>query len=328
MITVPYEDVTCMMQEELVRKGHEGRVYWGDTRWKESELLGEVSDVDAFIASTDEVTGRVIEAAGHLRVISRFGVGFDSVDVAAATRRGVVVTNTPGVMASSVADLVFGFMLSLARQIPFADRATKAGEWPRMTGLTVADKTLGVVGVGTIGKQVVKRARGFDMRVLGYDLKEDRDFARNYEVEYVSLDRLLKESDFVSIHVDLNSSTRHMIGEEQLKLMKTTAYLVNASRGAIVDEDSLYRALVSSQIAGAGLDTFQKEPPVNSPLLQLPNLVAAPHMGAATREATHSMGRLALVNAIQVLEGRRPKFVVNPEVLEKLDLKPAPGVES
>lgn len=321
LVTVPYEDVTDMISRELVERGHSARVEFGDARWKESELLGKLAGIDALIASTDEVTGRVIESADRLKVISRFGVGFDSVDVAAATRRGIVVTNTPGVMASSVADLVFGFMLALARRIPFADGATRSGGWPRVTGVTVAGKTLGVVGVGTIGKEVIKRARGFDMRVLGHDLQEDPDFARAHGLEYVPLERLLKESDFISLHVALNPSTRRMIGEKHFNLMKATAYFINTSRGAIVDENALCHALASNRIAGAGLDTFEREPPVKSPLLGLPNLVAAPHIGAATSEAIHAMGKLALTNAIDILEGRRPRFVVNPEVLDKLDLR-------
>ncbi|MCL4417698.1 MAG: phosphoglycerate dehydrogenase [Actinobacteria bacterium] len=318
---VPYQDVIDNIEREIKAKNYKVKLDYSDARWKEADLLKKIKDIDALIADSDEVTSLVIESANQLKVISRCGMGIDNIDVDSATRNGIVVTNTPGVMAPAVADLTFALILALARKIPFADCATKSGEWPRIFGQSVAGKTLGVIGVGYIGKEVVKRAMGFGMRIMGYDLKHDENFARRYNLEYVSLDTLLMNSDFVSVNVSLNPSTKHMIGEKQFKLMKKTALFFNTSRGAVVDENALCNALTSNLISGAGIDTFESEPPVSSPLLKMKNVITTPHIGSSTYEAMRDMAYLSMSNAVDVLEGKKPQFVVNSEVLKKVNLK-------
>ncbi len=277
------------------------------------ELGNLIGDADAVIVGNDIVDASVIERGRALKVISRYGVGTDNIDIAAASMRGIYVTNTPGANDHSVADLAVGMMIALARGIPKVYNWTRAGEWKRFFGSEIYGKVLGVIGVGRIGREVVRRVQGFDMRTLCYDIKPDQELISKYQVEYLDLDEVLRKADFVSIHVPLLPSTRKLIGKRELGLMKATAYLINLARGGIVDEDALYDALQGGAIAGAAIDVFEKEPPVNSPLIQLDNIIVTPHIGGYTVESVKRMSTLAAENVISVLRGEACKYVVNPE---------------
>lgn len=285
-------------------------------KMSEKELIQNVSEYDALIVGVEKITKAVIEGSKKLRVVAKHGAGFDNIDVEAASRKGIVVTNAPGTNSDAVADLTIGLFLSLARKIPFADRSVKESGWLRIVGFQINGKVLGIIGLGQIGKRVAKRALGFDMRILAYDVIKDETFAQKRGVTFVSLDEVLRESDFVSIHVPLNTSTRRMIGERELGLMKKEAFLVNISRGDIVDEEALYQALKEGKIGGAALDVFSSEPPKGNPLLALDNLISTPHMGAYTYDALRETGMVCAREIIDFFEGRRPQFVVNPEVLK------------
>lgn len=282
----------------------------------EEDLVRLVPGKDALIVGVEKITERVIRAADRLRIICKHGAGVDNIDVAAATRAGIPVTNAPGANSDAVADLAFGLMLAAARSIPLADRAVREGEWPRLVGTEVWRKTLGIIGTGRIGKQVARRARGFEMEILGYDPYPDPGFAEAVGMTYVPLEELLRRSDFVTIHVPLTPGTRGLIGRTELARMKPEAFLFNLSRGSIVDEAALYEALASGRLAGAGLDVFEAEPPgKENPLLGLKNFIATPHMGAYTREAMQAVGMETVQNIHRVFSGERPLNVVNPEVL-------------
>jgi D-3-phosphoglycerate dehydrogenase len=255
-----------------------------------------------------------MERHKRLQVLSIAASGYDWLDVPAATRCGIVVTNAPvreGVEV--VADMTWGLMLSVSRQIPHHDRQVRAGRYERGMGVSVWGKTLGIIGLGNIGTAVARRARGFDVRVLACEVQPDMAFVREHNVELVSLDELLRRSDFVSLHLRLDESTRGIIGDRELRLMKPSAFLINAARAELVDENALSDAVVNGMIAGAGLD----DPPMrrDCPLIELPNVVYTPHLGNRAIEGVHAVFRCAIDNALAVLDGRRPEFVVNPEVL-------------
>lgn len=278
----------------------------------EDDLISLIGGVDGIITGSHPYTRRVISAADKLKIISRTGAGFDTIDLEAATERGIIITTTPDANSESVAELAMGLMLSVARCIPQGDRKIRRGGWSPHIGVELYQKTLGIVGLGKIGKRLAKRARGFDMTILAYDLYQDEAFAAEYGVTYLPLDELLSRADFVSIHSPLTPETSGLIGEPELKLMKPTAYLVNTARGPIVHELSLIKALGAGWIAGAGLDVFSQEPPTNNPLLSIENVVLGPHVAASTEEALYRMGRGAAENVVNVFEGKQPLGVVNP----------------
>jgi D-3-phosphoglycerate dehydrogenase len=285
-------------------------------KMSEEELIEFVRDYDAIIVGIEKITAPVIEASKKLKIITKHGAGVDNVDVTAASARGIVVTSAPGANSDAVADLTLGLFLSLAREIPFADRSVREGKWPRLAGVQMNEKTLGIIGLGQIGKKVVKRALGFDMKVLVYDVIQDEAFARQTALRYVSLDELLAQSDFISIHVPLMPSTQRLIGERELGILKKQAFIVNISRGNIVDEEALYRSLKEGRIRGAALDVFSQEPPAGSPLLSLDNVILTPHMGGYTLEALRDTGLICVRNILDLFEGKTPQFVINPEVLK------------
>ncbi len=282
---------------------------------KEDQLVALIKGIDGMIVGEDDVTRKVIEAGDRLKVISKNGVGVNQIDIAAATEKGVVVTNTPGANSNAVADLTFGLMLSAARRIPFAHNATRQGKWDKFFGTELWRKTLGIVGTGYIGKGVARRARGFEMRTLGYDLIQDAAFAKEVGLTYVSLETLFREADFVTLHLPLTKETDGIVSREHLRMMKRTAYLVNIARGGIVRSVDLYDALQRKELAGAAVDVFEEEPPIGNPLLTLDNVVTTSHIGAFTWESMENMGSIAAQNVIDVLQGQRPAFAVNPEVL-------------
>jgi glyoxylate reductase len=287
-------------------------------------LVGEAAASDGLVVLvTDRIDGALLDAAPRLGVVSTVAVGYDNIDVAAATARGVVVTNTPGVLTETTADFAFALLLATARRVAEADRFTRAGRWQSwgplfFVGLDVYGRTLGLVGLGRIGTAVARRARGFAMHVLYYSRTRKPELERELGLQYAALDDLLQRADFVSIHVPLSAQTRHLIGAPQLRLMKPTAILVNTSRGAVVDQRALYEALVRRQIWGAGLDVFEVEPIASDdPLLALDNVVVAPHIGSATVETRTKMALMAVENCLAALYGQRPPHLVNPEVWER-----------
>jgi phosphoglycerate dehydrogenase-like enzyme len=280
------------------------------------ELVDLFHDVDGAIIATDQVSAAVMDAAPRLRVIARPGVGFDSVDVAAATQRGIAVCNMPGVNRTSVAELTMALLLLCARHIPPNIDDVRAGSWQRLEGRELRGATLGLVGLGAIGKAVAELATGFGMVVLAHDQHQDAEFAHRHGIRYVPVEELLRESDYVSIHMFLDASTRHWIDESKLALMKPTAYLVNTSRGPVVDEVALHRALQGGGLAGAALDVVEVEPlPADSPLRELGNVYITPHIAGVTREARERSGWGAARSVVDVLDGREPTNVVNPEAL-------------
>ncbi len=304
-------------KELLEQSGYEIIESPVDLPLQEEEMVELIGDVDGAILGLDYVTVRVIEAGERLKVLSRYGVGVDRVDLAAATARGVVVTNTPGTNHIAVAELTLALMLSLARRIPQHDRTVKQGSWERVQGTELAEKTLGIVGLGWISKEVIRRASAFDMRIMVQTGYPEGELADRYGVEYVPLEHLIERSDFVSLHCAATPERCDLIGEKELRAMKPSSYLVNTARGELVDEEALLVALQEGWIAGAAMDAFKQEPATASPLVRLDNFIATPHIGATTHESVLRMGILAAENALQVLRGERPAYVVNPEVYEK-----------
>ena len=290
--------------------------YWHGNRTAE-EMMGLVPDVDGAIVSVDPFPASVLAAAKKLRVISRTGIGYDAIDIPEATERGIVVTTTPGANETAVADYAMSLLLSISRKVLQNDRNVRAGDWTRVEGNDPTEKTIGIVGLGTIGKKVAKRALGFDMKVLAYDPFKDEAFAAASNIKYVEIDELLHEADYVTIHVPLMPSTRNLINAERLRNMKKTAYLVNTSRGGVVDEESLYKALSESWIAGAALDVFEHEPPTGSPLLKLDNMLVSPHVAGNSIEAQQKVIALCCENMLRVLKGGPPIHAVNPDALRK-----------
>ena len=259
-----------------------------------------------------------LERAPRLKVISLAASGYESVDVEAATERGIVVTNAPTQLGSeSVADLTFGLILAVARGISGADQRLKGGVWQRPMGVTVWNKTLGIVGLGRIGRAVATRARGFNMTVLTLRHHAADPSAREIGVQAVSMEELLRRSDFVSVHSRYNAATHHLIGRAQLRMMKPSAYLINTARAGLVDPEALADALANGWIAGAGLDVFDGEPATGNPVLALPNVVATPHIGNRTVEGVLDVVECSIRNALAVLRGERPEFLVNPDVYER-----------
>jgi D-3-phosphoglycerate dehydrogenase len=282
------------------------------------ELLTLVKDADGYIAGLDQIDSSVIEAAGRLQVIARYGVGIDQVDVQAATRRGIVVTNTPGANSVAVAELAIALMLALGRRICRADQATRSGEWPRYSGVGLRGKTVGLVGFGAIGREVASRLKAFGCRIVVADPCVGPDCMDTYAVQLVPLEELLASSDFISLHASLNASTSRLVDHGFLKKMKKGAFLVNTARGELIDEDALCDALEKGHLAGAALDCFREEPPApDHPLLRFPQVIVTPHTGSHTDEATNTMGWMSLRDCLAVLSGERPAHVVNPEVYER-----------
>lgn len=288
-----------------------GRVTYNDTGkpLSSAQLAALLPGVDGYIAGLDTIAAAALAAADSLRVIARYGVGTDNVDLAAARARGIVVTNTPGANSTAVAELAVAMLLLLARPILDASAATRAGGWPRTSGLSLGGKTVGLVGFGAIGRAVAKMLRGFDCRILTYDPWCDHERATALGVAVVDLDALLAVSDFVSLHAPVTPETRGMVNGEFLANMKPGAGLVNTARGELVDEAALHTALAGGHLRGAALDAFTTEPPgAGNPLLSLPNVIVTPHMGAHTDGATTAMGRMALEDCLAVLRGEKAKF--------------------
>ncbi len=270
----------------------------------EADLLAVVEPYHAIVCSDDEITDRVLDRSKNLKVISKWGVGLNSVDVESAKRRGIAVYNSPGAFSESVANLVFSFLLHFARRVVDQDRSVRAGEWKHISGMSLAGKTIGIIGVGNVGRMVIKRAVAFDLKVLGHDLKEvDPIFVSTHGLAMVSKEDLLQQSDFVVLASDLNSNSRHLMSTTEFSLMKPTSYLFNISRGPMVNEGALIHALQNKKIAGAGLDVFEVEPlPVDSPLRQMTNVILTPHNAYNTVEAENYVHDNTIKNLIEGLK--------------------------
>ena len=284
------------------------------------ELRERIRGKQAVVSQlTDKFPAAVIDALEGVRIIANVAVGFDNIDVAAATRRGILVTNTPEVLTDTTADFAFTLLMAAARRVVEGHRFIHSGQWTKwridlLVGQDVHHRTLGIFGMGRIGQAVARRGTGFSMRILYHDaVRAPEGVERELGAEFVSAERLLRESDFVSLHVPLAAHTRHMIGAEQLRMMKPTAILVNTSRGPVVDEAALAEALEQRVIAGAGLDVFENEPQVHPTLLKLDNVVLAPHIASASVDTRRKMSMMAAENAVAALEGRRPANLLNAE---------------
>ncbi len=286
-------------------------------------LLREVTGIDGLLSLlTDRIDGELMDAAPRLKVVSNYAVGYDNIDVPAATRHGIVVGHTPEVLTETVADFALCLMLAAARRLVEADTYTRAGKWSTWEPFLLAGQdffgaTLGLIGLGRIGSAVARRAKGFQMRILYYDIYRRQDLEQSLGIEYREFDDVLRSADFVSVHVPLSEQTRHLIGRDQFKLMKKTAVFVNTSRGPIVDQQALAAALASHQIYAAGIDVFEREPVSrDDPLLKLDNVVVAPHIASASIPTRTKMAIIAAQNLIAVLQGKAPPHPVNPEVLK------------
>jgi len=288
----------------------------------EDDLIAEVKDVDVILVVYAKITKRVMDSAPRLKGIVRYGIGVDNIDIQAATEMGIYVANVPDYCIGTVAEHTFALLLALARKVILANCIVKNASWkvwtqqPReLMGTDLEGKVLGLIGMGNIGSAVAIRAKAFGMKVIAYDPYLEKDRARLLGVELVDLDTLLKNSDFVSIHAPLTPETRGMIGEQELKKMKRTAYLINTSRGPIVKESALYEALKNGWIAGAALDVYEKEPPDrDNPLFKLDNVVLTPHIAWYTEEALKRLKRSVAEEAIRILNGMPPKNLVNKDV--------------
>lgn len=278
---------------------------------KGEQIIERLVDMDGYIAGLDYITRDVVERMPEsVRVISRYGIGVDRVDLDACRARGIAVTNTPGANATAVCELAFALMLSVARSVPELDSAVKRGEWPRSEGIELAGRTLGIVGLGTIGKKLALRARAFEMKVLAYDPYFDGAFATAAGIERASLDELFAVSDFVSLHLPYDETTRHIVNAGRIASMKRGAILINTARGGLIDEAAAAEALRSGQLGGLGLDAFAQEPPADSPLIGLPRVVMTPHTGAQTAEAVANMGMMAVRNLLSELDGTASPYRV------------------
>ncbi|MDR1560144.1 MAG: phosphoglycerate dehydrogenase [Clostridiales bacterium] len=305
LITAPsFEKENSLPLRLLDEAGCAVDVIGGVQNITEEELIVALADYDAVIAGLERYTEQIIKNSKRLKVICRYGVGYDNVDTDAALRHGVAVTYTPTANTDSMADLAVAIMLSCARRIPQMHSRAKLGINKRVMGYEMWKKTLGVIGVGRIGKAVIKRLFGFNMNVLAFDKYPDERFAKDNNVRYCALEELLSLSDFVTIHCLYNAETRNMIDKKRIALMKPTAVLVNTARGGIINESDLYDALRDGIIAGAGLDVTESEPPIGNPLLELENCVLTSHIGSYTTDAIHNMSMNSVQNVVAVLHGR------------------------
>ena len=290
-----------------------------------SLLLKRVKDTDGLLVLlTDKIDKEVISAAGkRLRVISNYAVGYNNIDIGEATKKGIMVTNTPGVLTETTADLAWALLMSIARRIVEGDKFVRAGKfrgWEPMLllGTDIYEATLGLIGFGRIGQAMARRAKGFNLKVLYYDKNPVSPIMeKELGVSRAGFDEILRKSDFISIHVPLNEETFHLIGQKELSIMKKESYLINTARGPIIDEKALVKALKDGVIRGAALDVFENEPEIEQELMSLDNIVMVPHIGSASYQTRTKMAIIAAKNILSALKGERPEFLVNPEVLDK-----------
>ena len=296
--------------EEFRRSSRHDLVIAVPEKRTEEIMMELLESADAVIAGSDPLSRRVLERCPRLKVISRPGVGYDAIDVKAARELGVRVATTPGTNERAVADHAFALILGLARAIVRHDRTTREGNWIRPVSADVGRKVLGIIGLGAIGRQVALRGRGFDMQVLANEIYPNLEFVKEHGVELTTLEDLLRRADFVTLHTPSTPDTYHVMNEQRLRMMKSTAYLVNTARGPLIDERALLKALREGWIAGAGLDVFEKEPPGDSPLFDLDNVIVSPHIAGITDDACRAMAEMALQSVVLVLDGKDPVYEV------------------
>lgn len=308
----------------ILKDDYEVRV-WPEEMPPPPDKLDSLLDgaVAALTMGSNKIDGAVLDRHPGLKVVSNYAVGYDNIDVPAATERGVAVCNTPDVLTQATAELAFALMLATARRIPEGVDYVRAGKWKTwgpqlLLGQPLTGATLGIVGFGRIGKAFAQMSTGFGTRILAWDRSPRTKTTDGLDVTFTDMDTLLAESDFVSIHVALSNTTRHLIGAAELKKMKKTAILINSARGPVVDTDALVDALRTGEIFAAGLDVTDPEPlPADHPLVSLPNCVVIPHIGSATAQTRDAMAELAANNLVAILEGRRPEAILNPEILDR-----------
>lgn len=316
---------TLFLTRELPPRVMERLHQYFDVTWnKQDRILTKAEIIEGnkkqalLCLLTDVIDEEIIKANPSCKVISNYAVGFNNIDIQTATECQIPVCITPGVLTETSADLTWALILAVARRIVESDRFVREGKWKgwgpmQFLGEDIYGKTLGIVGMGRIGQAVARRAKGFNMQIL-YSSKQGKDeFDREIGAKKVELDELFKQSDFISLHCSLTKETRHLVGKRELSLMKKSAFLINTSRGPVVDEEALYQALIQKIIAGAGLDVFEEEPKIHEGLCELDNVVVLPHIASATMETRTHMGMLAVENAIAIFEKRKPHAIVNPE---------------
>ncbi|MCA0172221.1 2-hydroxyacid dehydrogenase [Bacillus sp. RAR_GA_16] len=306
--------LTRKLPDEIINQLSEKcelRMWWSEEEPVPRAVLErEIQEVDGlFCMLTEEIDHSLLENASKLKVVANMAVGYNNIDIKAAKEKGVVVTNTPGVLTETTADLTFALLMATARRIPEASTYLREGKWEawspmQLTGQDVYGSTLGIIGMGRIGEAVAKRARGFNMEVLYHNRRRNQDAEEEMELQFVELDDLLKTADFVCVLTPLTSETKNLIGLKELRMMKKTAILINTARGGIVNEEALYHALKEGDIWGAGLDVFEEEPvALDHPLLSLSNLVTLPHIGSASIKTRMKMAEVAAENLMKVLGG-------------------------
>lgn len=308
----------------LIKKYFDAEVWPEYAPPPKNVIIDKAKNVDALVSLlSDKIDAEVFDVAPKLKIVSQIAVGFDNINIPEATKRGIYVTNTPEVLTDTTADFAWALLMAVARRVAEADKYVRTGKWkvawhPSMLqGRDVYGATIGIVGAGRIGYAVAKRAKGFDMKILFYDVIPRPEMEKDLGAKKVDLETLFKESDFVSIHVPLMKETHHLVNAERLKLMKKTAFLINNSRGPVVDEKALYDALEKKQIGGAGLDVFEQEPtPSDNPLLKLDSVVVAPHISSASYETRSRMSEMVAENLIAFFEGKKPPNLVNPDVMK------------
>lgn len=286
-------------------------------------IMEKAGDIDALVTLlSDEIDSEVFDVAPKLKIVAQLAVGFDNINAKEATKRGIYVTNTPGVLTETTADFAWALLMAVARRVVEADKYVRTGKWkvgwhPSMlSGKDIYGGTIGIVGAGRIGSALASRAKGFGMKILYYDIVPRPELEGEFKARRVELEKLLEESDFVSVHVPLTKATHHLIDAKRLKLMKGTAYLINNSRGPVIDERALYEALKKGGIAGAALDVFEQEPTSkDNPLLELENVVVAPHISSASYETRSKMADMVAENLVAFFEGRKPPNLVNQEAM-------------
>ena len=305
----------------LIENGFDVDVYTEDKPIPIKVLLEKVENIDALLPLlTDSISAEIIEKGNKLIIIANYAAGFNNIDLDAANTRKIAVTNTPGVLTEATADLTWALIMAVSKRIVEGDEFTRAGKfngWGPLLflGSEITGKTLGIVGAGRIGTAVAQRAFGFNMNILYTDGNKNDIIENKLKGKKVELDELLKNSNFISLHVPLTERTFHLIDKEEFQKMKNTAYMINTSRGPVINESALVNALQNNQIAGAGLDVYENEPELKEDLIRLKNTVLLPHIGSATLEARTKMAIMAATNIISYFEGKKPPNIINPEVL-------------
>lgn len=302
---------------ELLKEQFQVEINPEDRTLTKGELIKILKDKDAVITQlADKVDKEVLEDSPNLKIIANYAVGFNNIDIAEATKRGIQVTNTPDVLSDTTAEMAWALLFAVTRRIYEGDKYVREGKWDSFSpnllwGQDVTGKTLGIIGAGRIGKAFAKKSIGFDMRILYHNRSRDDEFEEKYNAMYVDKETLLKEADFISLHLPLTDETKHMIGEEEFKLMKNSAIIINTARGPVIDEKALVKALKTKEIWGAGLDVFENEPKMEDELKSLQNVVLMPHIASASNETRAKMGKIVAENVIRVLNGEEPLTPAN-----------------